>query len=738
MYGIILLIALSWSMPQDTILPSGGSRFNSTALEYDTIPDSMNMQFMGNWPYGPALHVYVVKNIAFLAAGGVVYILNVSDPYHPVKMSEIKTMGVAARLFYDRGFLYIAGGDIGLDIWNVMNLLSPYEVARYKVDDYAKDVVVEGNYAYLLGDSTLHIIDVSVPVAPVEVGSYYITHYRDFIANRVFVSGNYAYISTYFRLIVLDITNPEEPSEISAFTPVSAWDNKGVFVQDTFAYVADFNSLHILDISDPAHINEVGRYSLPNYNLRDVWVSGIYAYVIAPESLLIIDVSSPSQPRMVMSVHVPIFANSLFLNGNFVFIAANGAGLQVFNISDIRNSEKIETYSAYPTFDRARGIFLQGNYAYVADGYAGLVILDVSDITNPVLVGQYDTPGYAMRVYVSGNYAYVADSYGGLRIIDVSDVTYPREVGHYQTPGYARDVIVVDSIAYVIDSESGLLIFNVSDPSNPVEISSCDIPGETNRLSVYQYCGRNFVFVSTDSGIRQIDISDIHNPRDLGFCYLAGGPTYGLISTTNYNCSRWVIYAAAYDRYALHFHTALVRIEELHPQIWRASDFDRTLDLTIHGGAVVVSDRYAGIIAYRGSGATQEFVIIGYYNTPGYAYSLVATGLYRLYILVADGYGGVQIYRYATENVSENTNTGDGNEFDLNFMSPMQFDIRFAVPSGEMVKLQLFDVSGREVWSGNFGPGVHRVQQNVPSGVYLLKLTGGASSIMRKLLVIKN
>ncbi len=57
---------------------------------------------------------------------------------------------------------------------------------------------------------------------------------------------------------------------------------------------------------------------------------------------------------------------------------------------------------------------VSGNYAYVADGLAGLQVIDVSNPANPQRVGGYDTSGYAHGVAVSGNYAYVADDYGGL------------------------------------------------------------------------------------------------------------------------------------------------------------------------------------------------------------------------------------------------------------------------------------------------------------------------------------
>ena len=65
----------------------------------------------------------------------------------------------------------------------------------------------------------------------------------------------------------------------------------------------------------------------------------------------------------------------------------------------------------------AYGVAVSGNYAYVADGSPGLQVIDVSNPANPQRVGGYDTSGTARSVAVSGNYAYVAAGTRGLMIL---------------------------------------------------------------------------------------------------------------------------------------------------------------------------------------------------------------------------------------------------------------------------------------------------------------------------------
>src|SRR6266542_2181463 len=69
----------------------------------------------------------------------------------------------------------------------------------------------------------------------------------------------------------------------------------------------------------------------------------------------------------------------------------------------------------YDTSGRALGLAVSGNFAYVAAGGAGLQVINVSNPANPRRVGGYDTSGFASGVALSGNFAYVADYIAGLQ-----------------------------------------------------------------------------------------------------------------------------------------------------------------------------------------------------------------------------------------------------------------------------------------------------------------------------------
>jgi hypothetical protein len=211
--------------------------------------DSLSTRFVGNWPFGRYLAVAYdpARNLAYAGSGGGVYILDVSTPSNPVKISEgIHSRGIVRGLFYDAETqrLYLAAEQGGLEIWNMVN-----------------------------------------PSRPRKLGFYY-TPGKSF---GVYVAGDYAYITDLnVGLRIIDVSHPTEPREIGfCDTPGNAFD---VYVVGDSAYIADGSEgLRVIDVSDPTHPYEVGSCDIDD--VQDVYVVGDYAYVAdAIWGLRIIDI----------------------------------------------------------------------------------------------------------------------------------------------------------------------------------------------------------------------------------------------------------------------------------------------------------------------------------------------------------------------------------------------------------------------------------------------------------------
>src|SRR3989454_1154702 len=182
-------------------------------------------------------------------------------------------------------------------------------------------------------------------------------------------------------------------------------------------------------------------------------------------------------PTALSFVSIPGFANSVDVSGDFAYVAAGSAGLQIVDVSS-RTSPRIAASLGLP--GNANDVKLDGTRAYVAAGSAGLHIVDISNPLSPLLLGSADTPGTAFDVRASGNLAFVADGPTGLQIVDVSSPDRPRIVG--STPkelgGILMDVAMSPPFVFGADVffVNGVPIVDAALPNNPLVRARLDFP----------------------------------------------------------------------------------------------------------------------------------------------------------------------------------------------------------------------------------------------------------------------
>jgi hypothetical protein len=210
-------------------------------------------------------------------------------------------------------------------------------------------------------------------------------------------------------------------------------------------------------------------------------------------------------PTALSFISIPGFANNVDVSGDFAYVAAGSAGLQVVDVTDRRAPHIV---GSLDTPGNANDVRVVGKRAYVADGSAGLRVIDITNPSAPTLLGALDTAGDATDVFVVGDRAYVADGVAGLQIVDVSNPQSPALLGAFNTPGTAKGVEVVGNVAVVADGTS-LRTIDVSSPANPAALGSLsttdarDVTVEGNTAYVADYTG----------SLRVVDISTPAAPQ---------------------------------------------------------------------------------------------------------------------------------------------------------------------------------------------------------------------------------
>jgi WD40 repeat protein len=258
-------------------------------------------------------------------------------------------------------------------------------------------------------------------------------------------------------------------------------------------------------------------------------------------------------PTDLSFVSIPGFANSVDVNGNFAYVAAGSAGLQVVDVSD-RSNPAIAGSLALP--GNANDVRLLGNRAYVAAGSAGLHVIDISNPLTPVKLGTLGTGANALDVAVRGTTAYIADGSNlfladvtnpaaptqisalpltglvqgvdvdtqrklavvtagttGIYVIDISNPAAPAVLGSVST-GDARDVQIRGNIAFVADFQNSTTSVDITTPSAPVVVSHITDPNIGGFLQDIVLSG-NFALAADVKFVNGIPITDISNPASL-------------------------------------------------------------------------------------------------------------------------------------------------------------------------------------------------------------------------------
>ncbi|MBI4326678.1 MAG: immunoglobulin domain-containing protein, partial [Chloroflexi bacterium] len=306
-----------------------------------TLLEPVTGQLLGS--YSTSGRLQVVGNLAYVADGAGLQVLDVSDP------ANIRRLGGFAKA------------------WS------------------AQGVHVVGNRAYvaavLMG---LDVFDVSDPGNIRRLGGRLGGFVTGGLAYDVQAVGNRAYVADYaFDLQVLDVSDPANIRLLGGFA--TSGHAVSVQVVGNLAYVAEHpadlslpRGLQILDVSNPANIRRLGGFDISRTSQAayDVQVVGNLAYLTDSDfGLLVLDVSDPSSVRQVGGYRTSGRAYSVQVIGNLAYVATGTSGLQVLDVSDPANIGRL---GGYDTSGIASSVQVVGNLAYVADGSGGLQVIRLS------------------------------------------------------------------------------------------------------------------------------------------------------------------------------------------------------------------------------------------------------------------------------------------------------------------------------------------------------------------------
>jgi hypothetical protein len=708
--------------------------------------DSLNMAFVGNWPAGQSFSISASPSgdTLFVGEGGMMNVLDVTDPYNPVQIAEIRARAIIDDSYYDPATarLYLAAYFSGIEVWELGDFTAPQRICRIPTNSYPRGgVYAVGNLVYVttVADG-FYVFDITNPGNPVQVG------HRTIGGNPLIwdsdCEGDFAYLAASGSgLRVIDFSNPADPIIAGTFGGMTT----GLCVRDTLVYVASSSlGFRILNVKNPASITLAGSCTLAGYPAR-VTVAGNYAYVAnattaAGGGINVIDIENPASPSLVTTYPSP----QSYIAGGMEVIAATG-GTEGVLILDVTNPEQPAEASTRPLAGFLYELTVNGNLGYT--GTNGFRVFDLSDLTNPVQIGFDPTPGSlaaisdTLAIYIpksmtannpvnimnisdpaqpfkisqymapvmtwdlalKGHYAFVACWWDGFRVVDFSDPASPtlkaHEFGWHNgaIPGvdycYVQALDIFGDYLYLVDylpfpdeDTKGLYIFDITDPENPEFVSR--YPSLTSTAQDIR-AWENYVYVADGSGgMEVIDVSDPLFPVSVGYCSLPDGATGMDISWPFVFVSNYI----------------LGGIE--------------VIDATLPGAPFVTA-------YYRPTGVFAEGVDVS-----------------GTYALVGDGVCGFQVYDMLNATGIKDISVLNISELSLSpNPSRGMRKVSFRLEEASQVTLKISDITGKGIQvliDRKYEAGLHDFyfdDSSLPEGIYLLQASTGREGRAVKFIV---
>lgn len=347
-----------------------------------------------------------------------------------------------------------------------------------------------------------------------QTGSYDTPDLNEAVA----VSESYAYVAQYSYtpdlpsgVHVIDVSDPSQPVEVGQYqSPVVDEFGNQVHTLELTAdgstiYMANLESgLQIFDFTDPANPSLLGSTNTGT-RVNNVTLSGSHAFITDYSSdptmqetagLKIFDISDPSDPVHVGSLNTPGSAKKVVVEGNYAYIADNfnrftglwDNTLLVVDISDLANPLVVGSYASTDRIDDIAGA---GGYLYMAVAGVGLKVFDISDPANPALVATETCPDYqhAFSITIEGSHAFIGGQ-GELSVFDISDPLHPHFLGSYPAGeddmgDRTFDITTSGQYIYAVPRKSGLLIYGPVSGLPVFPIWSDDLgPGQSDIISL--------------------------------------------------------------------------------------------------------------------------------------------------------------------------------------------------------------------------------------------------------------
>jgi hypothetical protein len=376
---------------------------------------------------------------------------------------------------------------------------------------------VYGNYSYFNSGGTINILESGIDNELDLISRF---HCSNKYCYDITIDSNKMFVSTTDGVVIYSLTNPIVPELEGIASPVYNLP-KSCIVSDTLLIVTCEENVFLYDISSASHPELLSNilYDFNRHNTYALSQNILYGFeqygYSGPQFLVGQNISDPQNPYYSVSLKISpdylgAWPDVMATNNDILFVGFN----DTLKLYDIANPDTINFVTQFPVSNDINNIVLENDIAYISVKNIGVLVYDLSNILQPELLGTYHQTAEISKFKIDNKYLYCTLDTKGAVVSNKTDLQNIFEIFEFTNTDAVFGVHIKNEFAYFGMKESGLQIIDISNIHNPIDIgnvenlSSIDL---IESIPEYIYCAK-----STDSIIHIINDSDVENPQKVG------------------------------------------------------------------------------------------------------------------------------------------------------------------------------------------------------------------------------
>jgi hypothetical protein len=171
------------------------------------------------------------------------------------------------------------------------------------------------------------------------------------------IAGNYAYVLCDRGVVIVDVSEPDHMQVVGEVHAPNVVKPRAIAVQFRYAFVVDSSGLKVINVTNPKNPEPVDRAAMSISDARNIYVARTYAYISAgAQGLIIADVENPEHPSRVQTYNDDGKINDLndtklaMTNASVIAYLADGKnGLRVVQLISPDDTPGYLGFSPRPT-----------------------------------------------------------------------------------------------------------------------------------------------------------------------------------------------------------------------------------------------------------------------------------------------------------------------------------------------------------------------------------------------------